>query len=290
MSATAQMKTPRYALPASARDIAVLIICHLAAGLLYLSWYQTQEFSINEHGMEVLQYGGTTPDGFWQRIDYGVFRTLNGSLRDNKSAQTFWALANNRAFDLAYAFLMGLGLWFSVFRNGTPGEKLERIKVGAFLLITTVIFVQACRYSLFDFSRPSASLALKDEAIRLSLLDHVTWSVKDSSGSCFPGDHGAVLFVGALYITYFSSLRWGLLAFIVAILCTLPRVVAGAHWATDIIVGSTFIALVSSSWTFCGPGWRAGPALFHRPCLYLMKIAGQFPPAGKASAKPDGKK
>lgn len=231
------------------------------------------KITVNQDGVKIYTYAAAEPGGFWKKLDYSVFGFLNGSLQDNKTAQTFWAVANNRAFDLVSAALLGLLVWFSGLRKASPEGRLEQLKVGLFLLIITVMFVQAGRFTVFDNSRPSPSLVITETAIRLSQLDHITWSVKDASGSSFPGDHGAVLLVGVVYITYFSTLRWGALAITVAILFALPRLFAGAHWATDIIVGSTFTTLVSASWALGVSDWKFGPRLLHRPCLYLMKLA-----------------
>ena len=47
--------------------------------------------------------------------------------------------------------------------------------------ILTVGFIQLFHFTLFYFARKSPTLVLKDEAIRLSKLEHVTWSLKDNS-------------------------------------------------------------------------------------------------------------
>ncbi|HQW29365.1 MAG TPA: phosphatase PAP2 family protein [Verrucomicrobiales bacterium] len=286
------MKSSERSSTGRSRSIVILIICHLAAALLYYSWYQTQEITINKDGVKILEYAAAGSGGFWKQLDYNVFGNLNGGLRDNRTAQMIWAAANNRAFDLVSAALLGLVVWISVFRKAIPEERLEQLKVGIFLLIVTVVLVQAFRFTVFDFSRLSPSLIITDLAVRLSQLDHITWTLKDTSASSFPGDHGAVLLVGVVYITYFSGRRWGALAIMVAILCALPRLIAGAHWATDILVGSTFITLVSSSWSLCLKDWQFGPRLLHRPCLCLMKIARQAVPDTDSSgsfSSPDGK-
>lgn len=266
------------------RLVIVLILCQLAAALLYFSWSQTQDTRFDKNGDKRFQYSEQASDSLWKQVDYKVFRTLNGSLKNSPSAQTFWAICNNRAFDLVQAILLGLILWFSVFWKKTPEENLARIKVGFCLAATTIICIQTLHYTLFNFQRLSPSLKLKSEVLRLSQLDHVTWSLKDASLNSFPGDHATVLFIVAIYITYFAGKRWGIMALAVAFLCALPRMVGGAHWATDILVGGTFIALISTSWTLCSRNWKIGPELFHKLSLFSMAIAGKIIP----SLKPPG--
>ena len=270
--------------PKQSRLVIILVLCHLAAGLLYISWRQTQDYTLTKHGDKRFEYSEKAADGLWKKLDYKVFRTLNGSLNDAPSAQSFWAICNNRAFDLAQAGLMGLVLWFSVFWRKTPEENLARIKSGYFLAAITIICIQLLHYTLFSFQRYSPSLKLKSEAIRLSKLEHITWPLKDASFHSFPGDHATVLFILAIFITYFAGKRWGLVALAVAIFCALPRMVGGAHWATDLLVGGTFIAVISTSWALCSRNWKFGPNIFHGLSIFSMSIVGIFIPSFKPPA------
>ncbi len=256
----------------------VLVLCNLAAVLLYVSWYRTQEISTVDGGQRVIRYAKEEHESVWKRIDYGTFKALNGSLRDRETAQTFWALTNNRATDLMSAACMALVMWCGLVVRKSPEEKLTYAKFGLFLGVMTILLDISLPLTLFDYGRPSASLEVREGIIRLSEMEHITWSFKESSSRSFPGDHGAILLACAIYVARFATLRWGIAAFLVAILFGLPRLVVGAHWATDILVGSTFVALISTSWVFWLSHRNIGPDYFHRLAVALMKLTGQTPP------------
>ncbi|MEM7315014.1 MAG: phosphatase PAP2 family protein, partial [Planctomycetota bacterium] len=68
---------------------------------------------------------------------------------------------------------------------------------------------------------------------------------KDTSPWSFPGDHGFVLLSVALYVSMFRARRTARWTWLVSIILILPRLIAGAHWTTDILIGSGAMALVT---------------------------------------------
>ena len=76
---------------------------------------------------------------------------------------------------------------------------------------------------------------------------------KDASKWCFPGDHGFVLISLALYVSYLGArdtAKWTWLACFIFIL---PRLIAGAHWPSDVIVGSGTMALAAMAFLMGTP-------------------------------------
>lgn len=256
-----------------------LVFCNIASVVLFLSWYRTQEITVGDGGRKIIRYAETENGNFWKNLDYAAFKTLNGSLRDRKPAQIFWALINTRATDSMSAAFMVMVMWFGLVVRKTPVEKLKYAKAGLFLALSVFILDRLLPLTLFDFRRPSASLEIPEGVVKLSDLEYITWSLKEVSSCSFPGDHGAVLFACAIYIARFATWRWGIAAFLVAILFTLPRLVVGAHWATDILVGSAFTALLGSSWVFWLAQRNIGTGLFHHLAIFLMKLTGQKTPS-----------
>ena len=105
-------------------------------------------------------------------------------------------------------------------------------------VIADLVLDQWCQ-----FHRTSPSLTF--EAVRLSQVE--TWvKAKDSSRFCFPSDHGTVSLAVAFYTLLRSPRRVGW-AFGLAVLFTVPRIIAGAHWLTDIVIGSAFVAFAGVS-------------------------------------------
>jgi membrane-associated phospholipid phosphatase len=173
----------------------------------------------------------------WLTLDEAVFRAFNETLASGRLWQGFWAIANSRLGDILSALMMiGVYLHF-MFRQGR--EARTRIFAVGVLLAGLVIIAQQLGKAL-PVQRLSATL-LHPDALRLSEL--VTWiATKDHSGDTFPGDHGSVLIICAGVITFYLPRAYAVAAWLLAAFWVLPRMVAGAHWMTDDLVGSLAIA------------------------------------------------
>ncbi len=197
----------------------------LLAALLYISWAEWQ-----------------ATRALWDAFDLTFFRSVNDSLKENNAWAALWAIANNRTFDTVGAILFTL-LLFAYARNGAAHDSstvLQRLMACTLLMLIVLVVTQLDR-KLSDFQRLSPTLVLDDV---LLLSEKVTWIVsKDKSANSFPGDHGTVSLCIMLYLMIFGGRRYmGYLTLIGAI-AILPRLVSGAHWATDIIVGSAMLTL-----------------------------------------------
>jgi membrane-associated phospholipid phosphatase len=189
---------------------------------------------------------------WWDALDRAVFSALNPSLANPGLWQSFWAVANWRPFDLvAAAIIFGFVLlWLRADR----GDRV-RFKLAHFLAFCLLLLLgKACEHLLLDFTgyrRASPTLVFPD-AVRLSEL--VTWlAVKDRGSTTFPGDHAFVIFATAGFLWICAGRRIGIIALLVLLPFTLPRVVAGAHWMTDILVGGGMMALLLLSLGYATP-------------------------------------
>lgn len=209
---------------------AVLIICNVAALLLFFSWLLEPTRS------------------FWLYLDNQSFWAMNNSLAWGESWQKIWAIANNRAFDLVAAFAM---LSLFAYPALISDRSNQRRYIGIFVLaiLTVLIFITIGKEIPVD--RVSATTDYKD-ALRLSQLvpDIKT---KDIASDSFPGDHGLVLFIFAGFACYYLSRAAGVLACLFMVIFALPRLMSGAHWLTDEIVGAVFLGTIALSWVFATP-------------------------------------
>lgn len=173
----------------------------------------------------------------WLTIDDKVFWTLNSSLADKRAWQVFWAAANNRAVDIITGLsLVGL---FAHFVLHSDRDRIDSI-ISVFLTIVGLGIAGSQIGKAMAVSRWSGTM-LHPEALRLSEL--VTWiPTKDISGDSFPGDHATVLLIVAGIVTYYLPRSYAAVAWLVALVFMTPRVVGGAHWLTDDLVGSVSIA------------------------------------------------
>lgn len=210
----------------------------------------------------------TPPFGaLWARLDMAVFEATNASLLWGSAWQWLWAITNHLAFDaVGGGFFLIIFCWF-IYR-GRGEERCRRLAAGGFIFAWTVMVLDFSSDWVFDFRHPSPTLAVPD-AVRLSeLVPH--FKLKDSSGGSFPGDHGTALIMFAVMTGYFAGRRLGMLAAAGALLFALPRLMSGAHWLSDIAVGSVSVALVALSLALATPLHAVAVRLIAVP---IIKVA-----------------
>lgn len=180
----------------------------------------------------------------WNSLDLAVFKALNSTLKDNKFLQYFWATLNHKKMDLVedVVFL----LFFAWGIVSTPkGQRWRKTAEFIFciLIAASVIFFinrNFLRHNHF-IPRESPSLVVSP-CVRIS--EEIPWTdVKDETVSSFPGDHATTLLLFGLLFSSFVPRRLAIPAWIYVALRTLPRLVVGAHWFSDIAVGSVTVAL-----------------------------------------------
>ncbi|MCW8890611.1 MAG: phosphatase PAP2 family protein [Sedimenticola sp.] len=184
----------------------------------------------------------------WLALDEQLFWAMNRSLSWGEMWQRFWAIANNRLFDLVAAVAM-LMLFAHQALIGDRSRIKHYIAVGILMFLTLLVMLLISKE--LPIVRPSAT-AVFTEALRLTQLvpDIAT---KDISSDSFPGDHGLVLLLCAGFALIYLPRVHGVLALLFMVLFTLPRLMSGAHWVTDEIVGAVSLGLVALSWLFATP-------------------------------------
>ncbi|MCM8534019.1 MAG: hypothetical protein NE330_22850, partial [Lentisphaeraceae bacterium] len=183
-----------------------LIACNVLAVIIFCAWYTSQNLVTMPDGDIAVEY--KQESSLWKSLDIATFSSLNGSLKDNKSAQTFWAITNHRLFDLASATLM-VGIFTLFIFSGTQEEKLFRIKCGFYMTICMVIGMSFFHKTFYNFERFSPTKVSIEGTILLSEIEHITWKLKDTTKKSFPGDHAAVLFMVATFICYYTRKWYG---------------------------------------------------------------------------------
>ena len=208
----------------------------------------------------------------WDRFDLALFRLLNDSLALGHAWQMFWAVANYRAVDLLPAVLV-LGL-FIVSIWGRPRDVQNQrwavlAVLGGVLVIVPPLMGLAVQHGL-QYMRHSPTLVL-DDVLRLSQLVP-SIDTKDTSPRCFPGDHAFVLLAVMSFFWYVGRRRDALIASLLTALFVLPRLVGGAHWATDTLIGGGSASLLVGSWTFATPLGHRLATLLHPVVCAVMKL------------------
>ena len=215
-----------------------LIMAQLSAFILLMSWLYP--FSHQ----------------YWQQLDTWFFWMMNGSMIDHPNWQYIIVWANYRAADLVPALLTLLLYLHYCFKGKDYYEIIQRIVYGITILILLLITIIIFKFALFEgvlkyfelsnvLPRKSATYMF-DNTVRLDLI-FPEIRTKVTSKDSFPGDHATVLLFFAVFISYYSGKVYGSLSFLLAFIFIMPRLIGGAHWLSDILVGSISIVLASSS-------------------------------------------
>jgi membrane-associated phospholipid phosphatase len=190
----------------------------------------------------------------WKKLDVGFFSWINSSLRGPFWWQNFWALANHKMADWVEDVFI-LGFFIAYVRQAQKGLRLKRVS----LLVFIVLYIAAILYFVnrmffrktCQIPRESPTLVV-DGSVRLS--EHISWlHIKDDSTKSFPGDHGTTALLFSFSYFILAGWRLGLVALAYGVFLCLPRLITGAHWLSDVILGSGCITILFLSWAFCTP-------------------------------------
>lgn len=191
---------------------------------------------------------------FWDVIDVAFFKAINGTLRDNPTWQVFWACANHKLADWIEDLCV-LCFFTAYVLKAAKEMRLRRIAELLFLVLYIAAIIYFVNKTLFreylEIPRMSPTLTVENS---VHLSDEISWmSIKDDSAKSFPGDHGTTALLFAAGFTYFAGRKLGLYACLYAAFLCMPRLITGAHWFSDVIVGSGSITLFFLSCAFCTP-------------------------------------
>ncbi|SNY63538.1 phosphatase PAP2 family protein [Enterobacter sp. CC120223-11] len=219
----------------------LVLLLNIAGLALFMSWYLPANH------------------GAWFGLDSGIFHFFNQGLADSRAYVWFLAITNNRAFDGCSLLAMGclmLSFWL---KEDAQGRR-RIIIIGLVMLLAAVIINQLAQH-LMPVKRASPSLFFPD-VYRVSDLLHI--STKDASKDSFPGDHGMMLLIFSTFMWRYFGLRAFIIALIISVVFAFPRVMIGAHWFTDIAVGSLTAVLIGIPWILLTPLSDKTIALFDR--------------------------
>lgn len=217
----------------SSKNFLQIIGCNLAGFLLFFSWY-------------------LPPDhGFWFFIDKNIFYFFNQLLAESNAFLYFVAFINFRAFDaVAFLFMLLIFLYFFVQQDATGKRKMSCMGIA---MLISVVLIKITDGRL-DIDRLSASVYFESLHEPVNFVSKMTgWNVKDRSGTSFPGDHGMMLLVFTSFMGRYFGKKAFLASLLVFFVFSLPRIMSGAHWFTDVAVGSVSIVLIIMSWILLTP-------------------------------------
>ena len=214
-----------------------IIICNILGALLLGSWLASTP-TAGYHGP-------------WLALDQSVFYFFNQHLAKGTAFTYFIAFVNLRAFDVV-AFVAMLAIFYSYYRKSNVEGKRWLFCIGVAMLVSAVIIKQFDK--LLPIDRASASVYFDQLYHNVNWVSQLSgWSAKDRSGSSFPGDHGMMLLIFAVYMWKYIGKDAFIKAMAVFIIFSLHRIMGGAHWFTDVFVGSVSFVLLVLSWILLTP-------------------------------------
>lgn len=145
-------------------------------------------------------------------------------------------IPNHHIIRNIFAFITYLGnkgfIWISIVIFLICNKKTR--KDGSLLLLcltTGTIIGNGILKNLFARPRPFIELSLKP-------------FISEPSGYSLPSGHSVASFVAATCLFYINK-KWGILAYILAFLMALSRVILIVHYPSDVIAGAIFGTLIS---------------------------------------------
>lgn len=193
---------------------------------------------------------------YWLQLDTWFFWKMNGSMVGHPTWQHVMAWANYRAADLLPALLvLFLYLHFCIKGNNFQVFS-QRITYGLSLFVLLLLTIIVFKFGIFDLllrhfgltdllPRRSATYVF-EHTVRLDVL-FPDINSKVTSKDSFPGDHATVLIFFTVFIYYYAGKSYGAISLLVALIFIMPRLIGGAHWLSDVLVGSGYIVIASCS-------------------------------------------
>ncbi|WP_439069217.1 phosphatase PAP2 family protein [Serratia nevei] len=211
------------------RNLPFILFFNLLGVALFLSWFLPAN------------HGG------WFTLDSAIFFFFNRHLATDPAFLHLVAITNNRAFDVISLLAMGLLYLYFYLKQDAAGRR-RLVITGVVMLLTAVVLNQLGH--LLPVKHPSPTLTF-DNIHRVSELTGIP--TKDASGDSFPGDHGMMLIIFSCFMLRYFGRGAFAAALLITLVFSLPRVMIGAHWFTDIAVGSLSVVLVGASWVLMTP-------------------------------------
>ncbi|WP_437410685.1 phosphatase PAP2 family protein [Serratia marcescens] len=211
------------------RNFPLILFFNLLGVALFLSWFLPAN------------HGG------WFTLDSAIFFFFNRHLATDPAFLHLVAITNNRAFDVISLLAMGLLYLYFYLKQDAAGRR-RLVITGVVMLLTAVVLNQLGH--LLPVKHPSPTLTF-DNIHRVSELTGIP--TKDASGDSFPGDHGMMLIIFSCFMLRYFGRGAFAVALLITLVFSLPRVMIGAHWFTDIAVGSLSVVLVGASWVLMTP-------------------------------------
>ena len=181
----------------------------------------------------------------WDQVDCTVFYSLNQILVIAPNWQWSVAWLNSRYGDWLFDVLV-----LYVFLSPYTQKRTLTFKQRALQLFSMILFVALFQIvinknlipKIIGIHRSSPSLILGSLA-DLSTFDYP--HNRTFSYASFPADHATTLFICILVSRYLFTRNTSIWFSVACLFFSLPRLIVGAHWFTDVFFGGLGLALIA---------------------------------------------
>ncbi|RUR39538.1 phosphatase PAP2 family protein [Vreelandella populi] len=184
---------------------------------------------------------------FWTKLDDDVFFFFNQFI---SPVYPRWievlALFNTRTFDKIMFGVLLVMLFLAMLRDRN-GSWPKWLAIGLIMSAVGALLGELLHVHLL-MARPSPTI-VHDGANLLT--DYTYMNAKATAANSFPSDHGLLAMVFASFMLRFADRLIALVAVAITIFVTLPRIMVGGHWVSDVYFGALAIALVVLPWILC---------------------------------------
>lgn len=219
--------------------------------------------------------------GLMTAFDEHLYHLLNQPLATNAAWRYIWTAGSLRPFDA----LVGFILLFLLIRGGWVFKRPEVrqgfwgfIAILMLLLVIRALFSKLCEH--MGWQHDSVSMLIPDSVHLSDWYPHLDkkWQLKDQSSNSFPGDHASVLLIWAMYMSVCAR-RYApaVIAWALALLFSMPRLVAGAHWGQDDYIGGVLMALLALGWGYHTPFVAHASGWLTRVSEPVFRLAQRLP-------------
>ncbi|MBT9431275.1 phosphatase PAP2 family protein [Candidatus Sodalis endolongispinus] len=192
--------------------------------------------------------------GFWFALDSRIYHAVNHQAVRHPLFADLLAITNHRVFDLCSLLAMG-SLYLHYFLHADAAGRHRMLAIALAMIITALVLNQLGH--LVPVSHVSPSRYFKATPGVVSIAELTRIPTKEFSSDSFPGDHGMLLMIFAAFMLHYFGRRGFLQAVLIVLFFSTPRILIGAHWFTDVAVGSLSIVLVGLGLWLPGGGCDA---------------------------------
>ncbi|MFT4465810.1 MAG: phosphatase PAP2 family protein [Sodalis sp. (in: enterobacteria)] len=211
--------------------------------------------------------------GFWFALDSGIYHAVNHQAVLHPLLADLLAITNNRVFDLCSLLAMDIVYLRYYLRADAAGRRRMLA-----MIITALVLNQLGHLVPVTHVSPSRYFKATPGVVSIAELTQIP--TKEYSSDSFPGDHGMLLMIFSAFMLHFFDHKGFLQGILIVLFFSTPRILIGAHWFTDVAVGSLSIVLVGLGLWLPGGGCDALVNRLERYLPRAVKFGRRHQPHG----------